>query len=119
MPAAALGSDALTLSVRISNVRHRLLSLCEDGMELLRSGPAQQPQEEGADSDEEPESNLAGYESERAVLSKEAEAAGRNERGTAGAKEVQNDSGVLLVEPFSPRDHAVTVSLIKDQQCEA
>lgn len=100
VPTAALGSDALSLAVRISNLRHRLLSLCEDGAELLRSGPAQRPQEEGADSDEEHEGNPAGAAKGEAVLSEEAVV--RSKPGTAGAAEVQSDSGVSRFLPRPP-----------------
>ncbi len=49
VPAAALGRDALVLAVSVSNLRHRVLHVCEHGAALARRGPAPEP----CDSDEE------------------------------------------------------------------
>ncbi len=49
VPAAALGRDALVLAVSVSNLRNRLLHVCEHGAALARRGPAPEP----CDSDEE------------------------------------------------------------------
>ncbi|KAK9844183.1 hypothetical protein WJX81_007262 [Elliptochloris bilobata] len=85
VPAQALGGDALALAVRVSNLRHRLLRLCEDGTQLLCSGPAPQTRQDGADSDEEPEGPSASNGPGRAAPSQTAPAG--IERAAAGPEE--------------------------------